>query len=106
VFQFSVFPISDLTMPLSVIICSHNPRPDYLRRVLGALKAQTLPKERWELLFIDNASKEPLAEKYNLSWQSYGRCINEEKSGLTLLVVRRHKTIVLRDCRICLTVKS
>ena len=42
---------------ISAIICTHNPRPDYLRRVLDALKAQTLPKEQWELLLIDNASK-------------------------------------------------
>jgi len=39
-------------IPVSVIICTHNPRPDYLQRVLDALKAQTLPKENWELLLM------------------------------------------------------
>ena len=45
---------------ISVIICAHNPRPDSLRRVLDSLAAQTLSKERWELLIVDNASEDPL----------------------------------------------
>jgi hypothetical protein len=48
-----------------------------LRRVLDALKAQTLPKEQWELLLIDNASKEPLAESWDLSWHPHARHIRE-----------------------------
>ena len=68
---------------ISVIICTHNPRPDYLRRVLDALKAQTLPKEQWELLLIDNASKEPLARSWDLSWHPYARQIREDELGLT-----------------------
>jgi glycosyltransferase involved in cell wall biosynthesis len=70
-------------MDISVIICSHNPRPDYLQRVLDALKAQTLPKEQWELLLIDNASKEPLAGQWDLSWHPRARHIQEEELGLT-----------------------
>jgi len=54
-----------------------------LRRVLDALKTQTLPKEQWELLVIDNASKEPLAKSYNLSWHPHARHIREDKLGLT-----------------------
>jgi glycosyltransferase involved in cell wall biosynthesis len=68
---------------ISAIICTHDPRPDYLRRVLDALKAQTLPKEQWELLLIDNASKEPLAKNYDLSWHPQGRQIRENELGLT-----------------------
>lgn len=68
---------------LSAIICTHNPRPDYLRRVLDALRAQTLPKEHWELLLIDNASREPLAKSYNLSWHPHSRQIREDELGLT-----------------------
>src|SRR5665213_4011640 len=70
-------------MELSVIICTHNPRVDYLTRTLDALKAQTLPKEEWELLLIDNASKEPLAGKWGLSWHPNARIIREEQLGLT-----------------------
>lgn len=67
----------------SVIICSHNPRPGYLRRTIEALRAQTLPHERWELLVIDNASNEPLAVRWDISWHDQGRHIREDQLGLT-----------------------
>ncbi len=70
-------------MKVSVIICSHNPRADYLRRVLAALKAQTLPADQWELLLVDNASRDPLAAAWDLSWQPHARHLREEKTGLT-----------------------
>ncbi|HSY42845.1 MAG TPA: glycosyltransferase [Candidatus Acidoferrum sp.] len=73
---------------ISVIICSHNPREDYLRRVLDALRAQTLSAKDWELLLVDNASKESLAERFDLSWHPNVRHIHEEKTGLTHARVR------------------
>ncbi len=69
-------------MNLSVIICSHNPRKEYLDRTLEALKAQTLPKDQWELLLIDNASNEPISEKCNLTWHPNAHHIFESKLGL------------------------
>ena len=45
---------------VSVVIPTHNPRMDYLRRVLEALRQQTLPCEQWELLFVDNNSQPEL----------------------------------------------
>lgn len=74
---------SQYDMNISVIICTHNPRSDYLRRVLDALHTQTLPKEQWELLLIDNASQEPLAGKWDLGWHPHARVIQEEELGLT-----------------------
>jgi len=68
---------------VSVIICSHNPRENYLRRVLDALKAQTLPAKEWELLLVDNASETPVAGRVDLSWHPNARHIREEKLGLT-----------------------
>jgi len=68
---------------LSVVICAHNPRPDYLLRALGALRIQTLPFDRWEFLLIDNASKVPLTGTCDLSWHPKGRIIREEELGLT-----------------------
>jgi glycosyltransferase involved in cell wall biosynthesis len=70
-------------LELSVIICAHNPRADCLGRALDALKAQTLAKERWELLLVDNASREPLASAWNLSWQPHARHLREDELGLT-----------------------
>jgi glycosyltransferase involved in cell wall biosynthesis len=68
---------------LSVIICTHNPRRDYLDRTLESLRAQTLPSEKWELLLVDNASKEPLATSVDLSWHPQGRHVLETSLGLT-----------------------
>jgi glycosyltransferase involved in cell wall biosynthesis len=68
---------------LSVIICTHNPRTNYLSRVLDALKVQTLPKEQWELLLIDNASAEELSKIWDLAWHPNGQHIREEELGLT-----------------------
>ena len=68
---------------LSVIICAHNPRLDYLRRVLDALKAQTLPQPQWELLLVDNASNERLAGVWDLSWHPNARPVRENELGLT-----------------------
>ncbi len=68
---------------ISIIICTHNPRPDYLARVFEALKAQTLPKEEWELLLVDNASIGRLSEIWGLSWHPRARHIREDELGLT-----------------------
>jgi glycosyltransferase involved in cell wall biosynthesis len=72
-----------MSLNYSVIICSHNPRSDYLRRTLDALQAQTLPREQWELLLIDNASEERLAASWNISWHPHARHLSEDELGLT-----------------------
>lgn len=66
---------------ISVIICTYNPREDYLRRVLAALRKQTLSMENWELLIIDNASKIPVRERFDVSWCLNGRHLQEDKPG-------------------------
>ena len=43
-------------MELSVIVPTHNPHPDRLRRTLAGLRAQTLTTDQWETLLVDNAS--------------------------------------------------
>jgi glycosyltransferase involved in cell wall biosynthesis len=68
---------------LSVIICTHNPRVGYLRRTLESLAAQTLPKEQWEFLIVDNASQPPLGERWNIAWHPHGRHVREDRLGLT-----------------------
>lgn len=68
---------------LSVIICTHNPRQEYLRRTLEGVQAQTLARDQWELLLIDNASKTRLSENWDLSWHPHARHIREEELGLT-----------------------
>jgi glycosyltransferase involved in cell wall biosynthesis len=74
--------MSDLDASISVIICTHNPRPEYLRLVLDALKAQTFTRERWELLLIDNASTKPLEQQWDISWHPHARHVREEQMGV------------------------
>jgi glycosyltransferase involved in cell wall biosynthesis len=50
-----------MTPVISVVLPTHNPRADYLARVIEALRAQTLSKDLWELVVVDNGSKQPLA---------------------------------------------
>jgi hypothetical protein len=50
---------------------------------MAALSAQTLAGSDWELLFIDNASAEPLAGRCDLAWHPNGRHIREDELGLT-----------------------
>jgi glycosyltransferase involved in cell wall biosynthesis len=46
-----------MNVPLfSVVICTHNPHPERLRRTLAGLQAQTLPAAEWETVLVDNAS--------------------------------------------------
>ncbi len=68
---------------LSVIICTHNPKADYLQRVLDALAAQSLPASQWDLLLIDNASDASLAGQFNLAWHPRARSVREDTLGLT-----------------------
>ena len=68
-------------MKISVILCTHNPREEFLRRTLESLRGQTLPFARWELLVIDNASTVPLAGRCDISWQPHSRHLLEPKLG-------------------------
>jgi glycosyltransferase involved in cell wall biosynthesis len=90
---------------VSVVIPTHNPRHDYLARVVDALRQQTLPCEQWEVIFVDNGSKQPLAAdqetkspkdeesqsrkdslrktEIDLSWHPKARVVREERLGLT-----------------------
>ncbi|MFA6961804.1 MAG: glycosyltransferase [Opitutaceae bacterium] len=67
---------------VSVIVCTHNPRADYLRRTLAALCAQTLPSDHWELVVVDNASAPPVDASL-VAWHPAGRVVREEELGLT-----------------------
>jgi glycosyltransferase involved in cell wall biosynthesis len=76
-------------MLASVIICTYNPRRHYLRRVLDALRSQTLLCDEWELLLIDNGSDEPLtAGNCDLSWHPRARHVREERPGIAFAKLR------------------
>lgn len=76
------------TPDLSVVVCTHNPRPDYLAATVEALRAQTLPTERWDLLVVDNASAPERRPGADLSWHARARVVVEPTLGLTLARLR------------------
>jgi glycosyltransferase involved in cell wall biosynthesis len=81
---------------VSVVICSHNPRPGYLKRTLAGLRAQDLAMTQWQLLLVDNASSSPLTS-YDLSWHPNGRYVLEPELGLSFA---RRRGIVESLCDI------
>jgi len=68
---------------ISVILCTHNPRTEFLERVLDGLRLQTLSDQRWELLVIDNASAPALADLITLEWHPNAKIVVEPTQGLT-----------------------
>jgi glycosyltransferase involved in cell wall biosynthesis len=70
-------------IPLSVIICSHNPDIKKIQHVLKGLEKQSLKINKWELLVIDNCSSIPIKKRVSISWHSESKIIEEKKPGLT-----------------------
>jgi glycosyltransferase involved in cell wall biosynthesis len=68
---------------ISVILCTHNPKRNYLRRTLEGLRQQSLACTEWEFILIDNLSDTVLSMELDLSWHPNVRVIREEKLGLT-----------------------
>jgi glycosyltransferase involved in cell wall biosynthesis len=73
---------------LSVIICTYNPRGNYLRRCVDALREQRLTYDKWDLVVVDNRSDELLAGRVNLCWHPKARIFREETLGLTAARLR------------------
>ncbi len=93
---------SAVKIAASVLIPTHNPRRDYLARVVEALRGQTLPRERWELLVVDNSSREKLEGRVDIGWHPSARVVWEERLGLTFARLRgfaeaKGKLIVMVD---------
>lgn len=76
---------------ISVVICCHNPRMDYLQKVLDSLENQTLEKTEWELILVDNASNQDLSQVVNLTWHPRGRHIRELRIGTLFARLRGMK---------------
>jgi glycosyltransferase involved in cell wall biosynthesis len=78
-----VAPVAYQTVFISVIICTFNPRRDYLARTLNAIAGQTFAAENWELLVVDNRSEPPLTSEIFAILPKHGRIVREENLGLT-----------------------
>jgi GT2 family glycosyltransferase len=77
-----------LFMKLSVIVCTHNPRRDYLARTVTALREQTLSTSEWELVVVDNASFPALELTAQLAWHPAARTVSEPVLGLVAARLR------------------
>jgi glycosyltransferase involved in cell wall biosynthesis len=73
---------------ISVVICTYNPRLDYLGRVLEGLEAQTLARDQWELVIVDNRSDPPLVDRLPHASSLHCRIVREETPGLVAARVR------------------
>lgn len=87
-FDVAKIEVEQMNQYISVILCTHNPRKEYLARALDSLKVQTLSAHQWEFLFIDNLSNETLSDHWDLSWHGHARHIREEELGLTAARLR------------------
>ncbi|MEO6873556.1 MAG: glycosyltransferase [Opitutaceae bacterium] len=82
-------------MNLTVIIPTHNPHPERLRRTLEGLRAQALPPEQWETVLVNNASTHfPDAAFFAASALPNLSIVTEPTLGLT--AARRHGFMVAR----------
>lgn len=70
-------------MFLTVIICTYNPRVEYLNFVLDALRRQTIDQSLWELIVVDNASQTPVEDLIQFNWHKRARVVHEAELGLT-----------------------
>ncbi len=68
---------------ISLILCTHNPKLDYIQRCIDAIQAQTLDYQSWELLIIDNHSTPAIHTQIDVSWHPNARIITEPRLGLT-----------------------
>jgi len=68
---------------ITVITCTHNPRPHYLELTVKGLASQSLQPTLWEYLLIDNASAPASAPNADLSWHPNARLLQEGLLGLT-----------------------
>ena len=69
---------------LSVILCSHNPRSDYLQRTLDGLQNQDLCLDSWELILVDSASYTNIKDSVHLEWHPHLKVVRNDEPGLTL----------------------
>jgi len=88
---------------LSVVIPAHDPHAGRLARAVAGLRAQTLPVASWELVIIDNASRDPsVFRSLDLAWHPHARIVPEATLGLTSARLRGFaatsgQTVVLVD---------
>jgi glycosyltransferase involved in cell wall biosynthesis len=73
-----------MSVELTVIVPTHNPEFERLRRTLTALRAQTLPSSRWETVLVNNASTRfPPPDFFSACAPANFSIVEESALGLT-----------------------
>jgi glycosyltransferase involved in cell wall biosynthesis len=70
---------------IDICLCTHNPRPDILKKVLASIEAQTVGHNAFRLLIVDNASSPPLDEALLSPFAASGikaRMVREPQPGI------------------------
>jgi len=70
---------------VSLIVCTHNPRPDFFSRVIEGICKQTLSVSLYELVIVDNLSRPAVKDTdyIDLSWHPNHKIVVEDALGLT-----------------------
>lgn len=85
-------------MELTVVIPTHNPDPERLRRTLLGLRGQTLKTDRWETVVINNASEHfPDSEFFAVGELKNFSIVAEPTLGLSA-ARRRGFSVARGDC--------
>lgn len=74
----------EVSLDISVVLCTHN-QADYLNKALTGLVSQSLPRERFEIIVVDNASQDhtqDIIRDFN-SVENL-RCLYEPNLGLSI----------------------
>jgi glycosyltransferase involved in cell wall biosynthesis len=83
---------------LSVIICTFNPRRQYIERTLSALRAQTLSVSEWKLIVVDNNSAPALASWLDLAGFPEAQLVVETAQGFTPALLRGLRDVTTDLC--------
>lgn len=68
---------------ISVILPTYNPDVGRLRKTISGLQTQTLDKQLWELIIVNNNSSAAFADKIDLVWHPEAKIVAEYNQGLT-----------------------
>lgn len=70
---------------IDVCLCTHNPRPEILEKVLASIQNQTIGGDTFRFLIVDNASSPPLDETLLAPFTKHGivaRMVREPTPGI------------------------
>jgi glycosyltransferase involved in cell wall biosynthesis len=68
---------------VAVVVCTRNPNREMISKTIAALNVQSLERNRWEVVVVDNGSTVPVSESGDWSKLPRVRHLIEQEPGLT-----------------------